>query len=146
MKPLLLGSGVFVLAVVTFTSLSGSGGLATVITKENSPEAACIKAVNQRDGSMLDSSAYTSKRTRINNDKEKDVILRNTTDAFCGSVGCVYEICLVEGTTVELIPFSYATQDLHVLDSITNTMHDIELRGKSDARLVWYYTRYIHIR
>tara|TARA_B100000745_G_scaffold299643_1_gene250951 strand:+ start:2178 stop:2618 length:441 start_codon:yes stop_codon:yes gene_type:complete len=146
MKPLLLGSGLVALAAVTFSSFSGSDGLAAVITGVESTEAACIEAINQRDGSLLDASAYTGTYTRVNNDKKKDIVLRNTTDAYCGSAGCVYEICLVNDSGVQLIPFSYAAQDLRVLDSITDTMHDIELTGKSDVRLVWDYSRYIHAR
>jgi len=146
MKPLLIGSGVAALAAITLTSLPNTGIIATVIKSGNTAAAQCVEAVNQRDQNTLTLEAYEVATQRVNSDNRKDVILKNTTDTFCGSAGCVYEICLQDEDRVNLIAFSYAANDLKVLGSITEDMHDIALTGKSDVHLVWDHGRYIHSR
>lgn len=126
-----------------FVAISDTGGLAAVVTGANNQADKCIEAVNTRDGLELNSSDYEVRYDHVNSGGGKDVIIKNVNEEYCGSVGCVFEICLVDDSEVELISFSYAGERLEVLDSLSNNMHDLLLEGNNDTRLTWDYSRYV---
>lgn len=127
-------------------SVSDTMSLASVITGTSGVASKCVFAINERDGTALTTSDYETEYQDIDNNGTKDAVLKNTQDAYCGSAGCVFEICLVEGNEVVLLPFSYAAEKLSIKNTYTNNMRDIDLVGKSRIKLVWDYTRYIHAR
>lgn len=130
------------LAVATFSSFTESGGFAAVITGTDTDVDACIAAIYERDQITLTDAAYEVTYEHVDADKRKDIILKNTSEKYCGSAGCVFEICLIADSGVELIAFSYAAQDITILDSLTQQMHDIQLTGKSNVTLVWDTSNY----
>ena len=143
MKPLLIGVPIITLAAFVFSMVSGGGGLAAAITGVNGTAKSCIIALNERDGTELTAGDFEIEYARINVDSQNDVILKNISDSYCGSAGCVFELCLVSGDSVELLPFSYAGNELEVLATQNDQMYDIALTGKTETRLVWDFGRYI---
>ena len=143
MKLLLTSAFVACVVVFGFATVNNAGGLASVITGVSTQADSCIEAVNTRDGLELDSSDYDVRYEHVDSKGNKDVIIQNVNQEYCGSAGCVFEICLVHDDNIELISFSYAGEKLEVLDSLSNNMHDLLLKGSNDTKLTWDYSRYV---
>jgi hypothetical protein len=66
----------------------------------------------------------------INTDSFIDVIARVKSESTCGTNGCITTLHIVDDTTFEPIQlrgFTYATNKLTVMESITNGMHDVKI-------------------
>lgn len=79
----------------------------------------------------------------INGDGRKDVIATIESKDTCGSGGCIASI-FVTNDIGELmaIPFSYATKEIRVLDTITGGMHDLRINSDTEHRMIWNGTTY----
>ena len=142
MKALLATGSIFALATIGFYSVPGASGLASVITGVNTSVEECLTeiALSKKNGVI---ESYEVVRERIDTDSTKDIIIQDTSADACGSVGCIYEICLVSDGEVTRNPFGFAAEDFIVMDTITNNRHDIQLQGKSTLNFKWDGDRYI---
>ncbi|MFT5849509.1 MAG: hypothetical protein ACI9H6_000318 [Patiriisocius sp.] len=137
-KRLLLIAGLLTFSVCVFMFTDIGNQMASVITGTDSRVSQCIQALpeSKRD------TPYDSISTRLNTDSHKDIILKASGEAYCGSAGCAYELCVVKNSVVTNIPFGYAAEELQVSNTLTNGMYDIQLLGKSNTNFQWDGTHY----
>ena len=138
-KVIISSLAIVTLAFVTLTFTDAGTSVATVIKGTEGQSFKCIQALPEakRGGN------YTFERYRIDTDATKDMVLTATSEAQCGSAGCTHELCLIEDTEVQIVPFGYAAETLFIKDTVSNGMYDIQLQGKSTTNLEWDGTRYI---
>ena len=86
---------------------------------------------------------YSVTREDLNRDKIDDYIVSIQTSDFCGSAGCVHELCIFDGVgELEEINFGLAAHTVHKLETVTNGMHDLELNENTELHLRWNENRY----
>jgi hypothetical protein len=80
----------------------------------------------------------------LNEDGKKDVIAIVQSEATCGSGGCIASIFL-ENEVGELtaVPFQYALRHIEVLESMTNSMHDLRINHDTTSRMIWNGAEYV---
>jgi len=79
----------------------------------------------------------------LNADKVKDGIIRHTGGEYCGSGGCVYELCLSEDKgNYTHVSFGFAAQSLTVKETSTNGFRDLILNNDDDLHMSWNGTAY----
>ncbi len=126
--------GILSMTAVTSDTIRNT---ASVIFSEDTSLKRCLQEI---EGNAQNKSidTYKIQRIAVNADERKDIIVQNTDTDACGSVGCIYEICLVnfEGE-ITRIPFGFAAQTITVSQTINNGMHDIILNGNGTTLLQW---------
>ncbi len=82
--------------------------------------------------------------TDLNDDGNKDVIAVTESPLTCGGGGCIASIFLEDeyGELVAL-PFAYAVKRIEVLGSLTKGMHDLQVNGDANQRMVWNGSAYV---
>jgi hypothetical protein len=139
MRTVLAGVGLSLIAIAAFSFTPIGANVASVIEASDSRGAACLAEIMKLNGSA---TAITADITRadFNDDGTDDRVIRLTDDTSCGTNGCITEICLAKNTGVELLPFGYATNALHVLETRSNGYYDITIN--ENVTLSWDGTHY----
>ncbi len=114
--------------------------IANVIAAADSNLQDCLSAISREQGSTLTTKDISVTRAQINTDEEPDYLLQLSGDTYCGTTGCVYEICINKEGTATKIAFGYAAQGITVAETITNGMHSLVLN--SGVTLEWDGERY----
>lgn len=155
MKRLILILGligaIYFLGTIVFGEVKNYIGNATLILSGLNHEnvrATIITHYNEHilSGSdTLDADTEVSIETAyINNDSRKDIIASIKSPHTCGTGGCVTTIFLQTDTQeIEPIQFKFAIKELHVKDSITNHMHDLEINGDGSSFMSWNGEQYV---
>lgn len=96
------------------------------------------------DGNVPENYSYTleSTYTRISNDKDKDIVVTMISDKSCGTGGCLTAIFIQKDDTFEPIDFSYVVQDIKVLETITQNMHDLRINKNAKSKMTWNGSHY----
>lgn len=115
-------------------------GLAAELIGSEHGLASCIASFAP-DKKMDDFDISTAK---INNDEIPDAVIRYTNPGYCGSAGCVYELCVSDRAGLyTYVPFSIAAHVLVVSETVTNDVHDIELNNDPHLLFTWDGSRYV---
>ena len=122
---------------------SDTRNIASVIFSQDTTLTDCLQdiALSKQNKSI---DTYRVQREPVNVDSQADIIIQDTSANACGSVGCIYDICLVDKGESNRIPFGFAAQTLTITDSISEGMHDIilEFNEKEKTLLQWDGERY----
>ncbi len=115
--------------------------LANVMAATDSNLQDCLRSISAAQGDTMSVEDVSVTRAKIDMDANPDYILKLGGDAYCGTTGCVHEICLDDGSTATKIAFGYAAPDIKVTETISNNMHSLLLG--SGVTLEWDGERYI---
>lgn len=123
------------------TSFMSTANLASVFSATGAAATACSDALIAAHGQALTKEDIVLLRTNITTSGESDHIAQLTSDTFCGTNGCVFEICTraADGTT-ELINFGYAGTSLK--PASTNNEGKFDLILNDEFRLTWSNGQY----
>jgi hypothetical protein len=130
----------FLLSVVMLGYQVISGGaayipnLAAVVAATDSSWQSCLQQISDTHGHTIDTSDAQVTRTKIDTDASTDYLIELTGDNFCGSAGCIFEICLARDTEAKHVPFGYAATSVEVTEGIENGMRDLVLNGQHTLR------------
>ncbi len=126
---------------IAFTFTPVGSNLASVIAAQDGSTKECL-GILQEQYPILSKEAATTVRSDINGDDVDDRIVHLTDSAYCGTNGCITEICLVDGSNdVTPIPFAYATNNFEVLTTKTNNYYDIKINN--NIIVSWDGTHYV---
>ena len=114
--------------------------MANVIAAADSSLQDCLSAISREQGSTVTTKDVSVIRAQIDTDEQPDYVLRLSGDPYCGTTGCVYEICIKKDGTAAKVAFGYAAQNITVAETVTNGMHSILLN--SGVTLEWDGERY----
>lgn len=121
-----------ILSLSFFAANLATGGalMAAVGSVGNNVRDTCAELIaNKHPG--VDTSTLTFEGAAVNDTRGDDYLVRLSGEAYCGSAGCIHELCLNDGDSVRLIPFGYAAKNLGVLGTTgSNNYRDIELNGE----------------
>lgn len=104
--------------------------------------AACLDALNATYPGLTP-GAVAMERVDLDDDGADDYIVEFTAEKYCGSGGCLYELCNSnEGGGVEHVPFGFAAHSLTVQHTLTGGMRDIMVNDNGSLLLQWNGTKY----
>jgi len=133
---------VFISSGILFSQTDLSETLAAAITSTTDPSSACVEELNQIHGTTLTNDLLNITSVRLNDDKRTDYLVEKKSPEFCGSTGCIFELCVVTAGEATIIPFGLAAEKLTIKETLTNGMHDLQLQGQSTTNLTWDTERY----
>lgn len=107
---------------------------ASVFESQNyKPYASCIRSFTNEDP-----SAFKITEVSLNSDGKADALVQYTNKDQCGSGGCIFELCLSNNTgSAEHIPFGLTARSIDVLQTVTNSMHDLEINKDDHLIMSW---------
>ncbi len=126
----LVGTGVLA------TSFATGSNLASVFSATSATARACTEALIAVHGTALTADDIALTEANITTSGSNDYIARLTSDAFCGTNGCVYELCTTNSSgEAQLINFGYAGTSLAPAGTYNDGMVDLLLND--EFRLTW---------
>ena len=126
---------VLIILMITVNPVRFTNLQALLITSQTyKPFVSCIHSFTNQDPTL-----FKITQTSINSDDKKDAIVQYTKGVQCGSGGCVYELCVSNSSThsYQYVSFGLAGKSIEVLQTITNSMHDIELNHDAHLLMTW---------
>ena len=128
-------------AAIQFTPLKEQ--VATVFTSSNTSYTRCTSALNRaypnHDWTL---NSAVAQSYNLDDDTDTDYIFKLVSSSTCGTVGCVFQICLNHGSETKLLPFNMAGQKLTPKGTRTAGMRDLQLTTSDTINLNWNGTRY----
>lgn len=109
----------------SFSQFAVSIGASVIGSQKTEQFVNCIRKFS--DKKMSDFSILPAE---INSDSNLDAFVKFKTKPECGTAGCVVEICISEGNNqFTYVPFGFAAQTVHTMNTLTNGMHDLLLNN-----------------
>lgn len=126
----LFGTGVLAMSFATGTNV------ASVFLGTTATERACLEAIQTVHGSSVTKESVLLTKTNIQTNRNPDYIAQLTSDAYCGTNGCLFEICTTNAQgEASVINLGYAGMSLTPASTNSNGMFDLILND--DFRLSW---------
>lgn len=135
-----IGTGLSLLTLTAFSFTPIGANVASVIGAGDQLGNACLEAINIDSAGAVPRDASEILKTDLNDDGTDDRVITLTNPESCGTNGCIHEMCLTRGSSVERIQFGYAANTLTVLSTKTNGMYDLNLDNR--ITLNWDGERY----
>ncbi len=134
MKPMLHfglgGAAILGLSFMAANLATDGSLLAAVGSFGNSVRETCTGLVTAEHPGIT-SEQLSLEGVAINDTKGDDYLVRLSGDAYCGSAGCIHELCVNANGEAMLVPFGYAAKNIGILSTTgSNNYRDVELNGE----------------
>ena len=142
----LLGVSAFGFAVI-LVSVGNTEQLASTMSSMTDRSATllhkCVATLNARSHTTYRSSDFTTTNQTFDLDATVGLIMKSNMSNECGSTGCIFRLCEKRNNAVTVLSFQYAGQQLQVLQSTTNGMHNLKLSGRNKTIFSWDGMNYV---